>query len=116
MFFTDYCYYLFDLRTLTWGFGVFLTYYLITKKSEKDEKSKKVCWRMSKGRVACVGYQGQRQNMEDRMNIIRSSKIGDIYAVFDGHGGEFAVEFVEKMLISRLLTRLYKPFLKDKKQ
>ncbi|CAD5125139.1 DgyrCDS13382 [Dimorphilus gyrociliatus] len=110
MVFMDCCSYLFDLRTLTWGFGVLVTYYLFKKRSGKEDKSGKVCWRMSKGLVACVAYQGQRQTMEDRMNIIRSGKVGDIYSVFDGHGGEFAVEFVEKMLISRLLTRLYKPF------
>lgn len=50
--------------------------------------------------MGAFSMQGRRKTMEDRFNFIAHN--GDqnhsLYAVFDGHGGEFAAEYVEDQL------------------
>ncbi|RUS77249.1 hypothetical protein EGW08_015002, partial [Elysia chlorotica] len=50
--------------------------------------------------MGVFSIQGRRKTMEDRFNFIEHSceLNHSMYAVFDGHGGEFAAEYVEDQL------------------
>ncbi|XP_059167936.1 LOW QUALITY PROTEIN: protein phosphatase 1L-like [Physella acuta] len=50
--------------------------------------------------MAAFSIQGRRKTMEDRFNSISHNFENNysVYAVFDGHGGEFAAEYIEEQL------------------
>ncbi|GFV14013.1 protein phosphatase 1L [Trichonephila clavipes] len=57
---------------------------------------------------SCVyAIKGRRPKMEDRFSVTKDKESGiSLYGIFDGHGGEFAAEFVEKHLFKELLKKL----------
>lgn len=67
-------------------------------------------WEAKKGNAAVYAIQGRRPHMEDRFNIVYDLEHtkSSIYGVFDGHGGEFSADFVEKMLFKKMMIRLLK--------
>ncbi|XP_067668505.1 protein phosphatase 1L-like [Haliotis asinina] len=77
---------------------------------EVSQEKTKASWESKKENVAVFAIQGRRPHMEDRFNIVidlehtRTS----IYGIFDGHGGEFAADFVEKTLFKSIMIRLLK--------
>lgn len=73
---------------------------------EADGKS----WSVRKGCVAVFALQGRRKKMEDRFSIlIENEHTGTtICGIFDGHGGEFAADFVEKTLFKSIMVRILK--------
>ncbi|GAB1605478.1 protein phosphatase 1L-like [Argonauta hians] len=78
--------------------------------AEVTEKKTKASWDLRKGNIAIYAIQGRRNHMEDRYNFINNldETHASIYGVFDGHGGEFAADFAEKVLFKNLMVRLLK--------
>ncbi|XP_076454421.1 protein phosphatase 1L-like [Babylonia areolata] len=68
----------------------------------------RVSWEMKRENVGVFAIQGRRPHMEDRFNVVSDFEHtgASIYGIFDGHGGEFAAEFVEKTLLKSLMIRL----------
>jgi len=67
----------------------------------------KSSWELRKDAIGVYSIQGRRPHMEDRFNVVDLEQINaSIYGVFDGHGGEFAVDFAEKTLSKALMGRL----------
>ncbi|KAG8180839.1 hypothetical protein JTE90_005925 [Oedothorax gibbosus] len=66
------------------------------------------CWELEQGpSCGLCALKGRRPRMEDRFSIIEDPASGiALYGVFDGHGGEFAADFVEKRLFKELLKKL----------
>ncbi|XP_012285060.1 protein phosphatase 1L isoform X2 [Orussus abietinus] len=64
-------------------------------------KGEKFSWELKEGPVAAYAVQGRRPRMEDRFVI--NSDIEDtgvsLFAVFDGHGGEFAANYARDKLV-----------------
>ncbi|KAI8770481.1 protein phosphatase 1L [Biomphalaria glabrata] len=54
--------------------------------------------------MAAFSIRGRRKTMEDRFNFISHNFKNNhsVYAVFDGHGGEFAAEYIEEQLFSSI--------------
>jgi len=54
--------------------------------------------------MAAFSIQGRRKTMEDRFNALSHNyeKNLSVYAVFDGHGGEFAAEYIEDHIFRSL--------------
>ncbi len=76
----------------------------IQLQTHKDGSS----WEYVVGNVAVFAVQGRRPHMEDRFVISENIKGTGVslFAVFDGHGGEFAAEYAAKNLIAALKTRV----------
>ncbi|XP_005095331.1 protein phosphatase 1L [Aplysia californica] len=58
--------------------------------------------------MAAFSIQGRRKTMEDRFNSISHNYEHNhsVYAVFDGHGGEFAAEYIEDQLFRSIQKEL----------
>ncbi|KAK9510587.1 hypothetical protein O3M35_005334 [Rhynocoris fuscipes] len=72
--------------------------------SDFDELS----WDLKEGNVAVYAVQGRRPKMEDRF-VVNENINGTgvhLYAVFDGHGGEFAANYARDNLISNLNSKI----------
>ncbi|XP_066255092.1 protein phosphatase 1L isoform X1 [Euwallacea similis] len=68
----------------------------------------KYSWQMKVGPVAAYAIQGRRPKMEDRFvinNNINDTGVG-LFAVFDGHGGEFAANYAKEKLIHNLSHKI----------
>ncbi|KAJ8964784.1 hypothetical protein NQ317_010020 [Molorchus minor] len=68
----------------------------------------KSCWQMKVGAVAAYAVQGRRPKMEDRFVIhdnINNTGVA-LFAVFDGHGGDFAANFAKDKLAHNLFNRV----------
>lgn len=68
----------------------------------------KSCWQMKVGAVAAYAVQGRRPKMEDRFVIndnINNTGVA-LFAVFDGHGGEFAANFAKEKLTQNLFNKV----------
>lgn len=74
-------------------------------------------WEAKKGNAAVYAIQGRRPHMEDRFNIVYDLEHtkSSIYGIFDGHGGEFSADFVEKTLFKKMMIRLLKSSLDQDK-
>lgn len=76
--------------------------YFNTADVEKDS------WQMQIGAVSAYAVQGRRPKMEDRFVI--NDNINDtgvsLYAVFDGHGGEFAANYAKEKLVQSLYNKV----------
>ncbi|XP_063232789.1 protein phosphatase 1L isoform X1 [Bacillus rossius redtenbacheri] len=61
-------------------------------------------WELKEGNIAAYAVQGRRPRMEDRFVVEEDiNKTGvSLYAVFDGHGGEFAANFARDKLIKNV--------------
>lgn len=72
--------------------------------ADKDRAS----WEMKRDNAAVFAIQGRRQHMEDRFNVVTDLEHtgASIYGIFDGHGGEFAADFVEKTMFKSVMIRL----------
>lgn len=75
-------------------------------------------WETKKGNAAVYAIQGRRPHMEDRFNIVNDLEHtkSSLYGIFDGHGGDFAADYVEKTLIKRMMIRLLKSSLNERKE
>ncbi|XP_064639435.1 protein phosphatase 1L-like [Lineus longissimus] len=78
--------------------------------TEITAEKTKASWELKKGNVGVYAIQGRRQHMEDRFNVVNDLEHTgtSIYGIFDGHGGEFAADFVEKTLFKTIMVRLLK--------
>lgn len=68
----------------------------------------KASWEMKMGPVAAYAVQGRRPKMEDRFVIndnINNTGVA-LFAVFDGHGGEFAANYAKEKLIQNLYNKV----------
>lgn len=68
----------------------------------------KLSWEMKMGPVAAYAIQGRRPKMEDRFVIndnINNTGVA-IFAVFDGHGGEFAANYAKEKLAENLSKKV----------
>lgn len=83
-------------------------------KSKSDRLSlfttdvEKSSWQMKVGAVAAYAVQGRRPKMEDRFVIndnINNTGVA-LFAVFDGHGGEFAANFAKEKLAQNLFNKV----------
>ncbi|XP_050528090.1 protein phosphatase 1L isoform X2 [Daktulosphaira vitifoliae] len=84
---------------------------------EKDALSKN--WSFDGNNVALYAIKGRRSQMEDRYVIktnVMNTEIS-LFAVFDGHGGEFAAEYATINLMPNLINKVIeiKKILGDKK-
>lgn len=89
--------------------------YTIKPRSRVDKLSlfgpgdiEKNCWQMKVGPVAAYAIQGRRPKMEDRFVIndnINNTGVA-MFAVFDGHGGEFAAEYAKEKLVHNLSHKI----------
>ncbi|XP_034950097.1 protein phosphatase 1L [Chelonus insularis] len=74
--------------------------YLISNSSHAE----KLSWELKQNNVAAYAVQGYRDHMEDR--FIVNDNIEDtgvsLFAVFDGHGGEFAANYARDKLIPNI--------------
>lgn len=68
----------------------------------------KSSWEMKVGPVAAYAVQGRRPKMEDRFVINDNiNKTGvALFAIFDGHGGEFAANYAKEKLIQNLYDKV----------
>lgn len=84
----------------------------------------KASWEMKVGPVAAYAVQGRRPRMEDRFVIndnINNTGVS-LFAVFDGHGGEFAANYAKEKLVQNLFNKVVeikdfisgKPAMKEK--
>ncbi|XP_053692977.1 protein phosphatase 1L [Sabethes cyaneus] len=75
---------------------------LLTSAAEKHS------WEEKGGNSAVYAVQGRRPRMEDRFVI--DENLNDtgisLYAIFDGHGGEFAAEYAKAVLVKNLNLKL----------
>ncbi|CAH1954044.1 unnamed protein product [Acanthoscelides obtectus] len=65
-------------------------------------------WQMKVGAVAAFAIQGRRPKMEDRFVIndnINNTGVA-LFAVFDGHGGEFAANYAKEKLTQNLFSKV----------
>lgn len=68
----------------------------------------KSSWEMKMGPVAAYAIQGRRPKMEDRFVIndnINNTGVA-LFAVFDGHGGEFAANYAKEKLVHNLSKKV----------
>lgn len=68
----------------------------------------KASWTAKVGPVAAYAVQGRRPKMEDRFVIhdnINNTGVA-LFAVFDGHGGEFAANYAKEKLIGSLFNKV----------
>ncbi|XP_076271002.1 protein phosphatase 1L isoform X2 [Rhynchophorus ferrugineus] len=68
----------------------------------------KQSWEMKSGPASAYAIQGRRPKMEDRFVIndnIKDTGVA-IFAVFDGHGGEFAANYAKEKLIHNLSSKI----------
>ncbi|XP_035205266.1 protein phosphatase 1L-like [Stegodyphus dumicola] len=64
-------------------------------------------WEFINENCGVYAIKGRRPRMEDRFSVISDKESGiSMYGIFDGHGGDFAAEFVEKHLFKELLKKL----------
>uniref|UniRef100_U5EEM8 Putative cell adhesion n=1 Tax=Corethrella appendiculata TaxID=1370023 RepID=U5EEM8_9DIPT len=72
-------------------------------------ETEKHSWETKKETTAVYAVQGRRPRMEDRFvvdeNINNSTGIS-LFAIFDGHGGEFAADYCKDILIQNLYNKL----------
>lgn len=68
----------------------------------------KLSWELKEGRIAAYAVQGRRPRMEDRFVVNEDiNKTGvSLFAVFDGHGGEFAANYARDKLIKNLNNKV----------
>ncbi|KAJ1524268.1 hypothetical protein ONE63_010781 [Megalurothrips usitatus] len=69
-----------------------------------SSSAERLSWELREGDVAAYAVQGRRPKMEDRF-VVNDNIDGTgvaLYAVFDGHGGEFAANFAKDKLIPNL--------------
>lgn len=63
--------------------------------------------RSSTEQSACFALQGRRPKMEDRFTLVE--KLGGtqlhLFAIYDGHGGEFAADFAQRWIVNWLEKR-----------
>ncbi|XP_073987533.1 protein phosphatase 1L [Rhodnius prolixus] len=79
-----------------------LQYFKVTGDFDKSS------WELKEGNVAVFAVQGRRPKMEDRF-VVNENINGTgvhLYAVFDGHGGEFAANYARDNLINNLNSRI----------
>ncbi|XP_072390029.1 protein phosphatase 1L [Diabrotica undecimpunctata] len=68
----------------------------------------KSSWEMKVGTIAAYALQGRRPKMEDRFVIndnISNTGVA-LFAVFDGHGGEFAATYAKEKLMQNLFNKV----------
>lgn len=68
----------------------------------------KSSWQLKVGAVAAYAIQGRRPKMEDRFVIndnINNTGVA-LFAVFDGHGGEFAANYAKEKLTQNLFNKV----------
>lgn len=66
--------------------------------------AERLSWELREGEVSAYAVQGRRPKMEDRFVVndnIDNSGVA-LFAVFDGHGGEFAANFAKDKLVQSL--------------
>lgn len=70
--------------------------------------AEKQSWEEKRSTSAVYAVQGRRPRMEDRFVIDEDiSKTGiSLFAIFDGHGGEFAADFAKAVLVKNLNLKL----------
>lgn len=68
----------------------------------------KLSWELKEGNIAAYAVQGRRGRMEDRFVVKEDiNKTGvSLFAVFDGHGGEFAANYAKDKLIQNLYNKV----------
>ncbi|XP_072161280.1 protein phosphatase 1L isoform X2 [Bemisia tabaci] len=68
-----------------------------------DEKS----WETVGKSAAVFAIQGRRKKMEDRFIVRETTDVGvSIFAIFDGHSGEFAVKYAEDNLVPNIISKI----------
>jgi len=66
-------------------------------------------WELRKSNAVAYSIQGRRPKQEDRFVIeenINSDTGVSFFAIFDGHGGDFAAEFAKDVLVQNLLNKI----------
>ncbi|KAG7199640.1 hypothetical protein KM043_014234 [Ampulex compressa] len=68
----------------------------------------KLIWKLRQGNIAAYAVQGHRIRMEDRfvVNEDMNNTGVSLFAVFDGHGGEFAVDYASDKLILNIKQKV----------
>ncbi|CAD1469352.1 unnamed protein product, partial [Heterotrigona itama] len=64
----------------------------------------KLSWELKQGYIAAYAVQGHRANMEDRfvVNEDMNNTGVSLFAIFDGHGGEFAANYARDKLVPNI--------------
>ncbi|XP_076063278.1 uncharacterized protein LOC143038144 isoform X2 [Oratosquilla oratoria] len=70
-----------------------------------------ITWNLTEGIVGVYSLQGRRGNMEDRFCVKQNIDVGDnrkisFFGVYDGHGGQFAAEYVKENLYKSTLEKI----------
>ncbi|KAK2727980.1 hypothetical protein QYM36_008453 [Artemia franciscana] len=82
---------------------------ITTDATSLEGSSTNEVWEAKGKKSACFALRGRRPKMEDRFTMIDSisdtEDIG-IYAIYDGHGGEFAAEFIQKRMVERIRKKI----------
>ncbi|XP_067214499.1 protein phosphatase 1L isoform X2 [Linepithema humile] len=69
----------------------------------------KLSWELKQGHIAAYAVQGHRARMEDRFVVnedVNNTGVS-LFAVFDGHGGEFAANYARDKLIPNINKKVF---------
>lgn len=77
---------------------------ILTSTSAAEKES----WEIKRDVSAVYAVQGRRSKMEDRFVVDENiNKTGiSMFAIFDGHGGEFAADFAKDILIKNIYNKI----------
>lgn len=79
--------------------------FLVTNSGSNNEKQN---WELKEKYIAAFAIQGHRAHMEDRF-VINDDISGtgvSLFAVFDGHGGQFAADYAKNLLIPSISKKI----------
>lgn len=73
-----------------------------------NSDNEKAYWEIKSGPIAAYAIQGRRPKMEDRFELnenINNTGVS-LFAVFDGHGGDFAANYAKEKLIQNVYNKV----------
>ncbi|XP_029177598.1 protein phosphatase 1L, partial [Nylanderia fulva] len=76
--------------------------------NDSVDNAVKLSWELKQNHIAAYAVQGHRARMEDRFVVnedINNTGVS-LFAVFDGHGGEFAANYARDKLISNINKKI----------
>ncbi|XP_012266723.2 protein phosphatase 1L-like isoform X2 [Athalia rosae] len=93
------------LDKIQYSFGWSTSTFLVSSSVNNGEK---LSWELTEGYISAYAVQGRRARMEDRF-VVNDNINGtgvSLFAIFDGHGGEFAADYARDKLIPNINDKI----------